>query len=663
MYVPVKTGIIDYSEKAVPMDQLPPNSTCIETETVTPGSIIGDQISGALKSTGIDKLVNAKELGEILNAVIDAAVNRVAKEGLAYVQSGRGSWTTPQTSGKTYKNRSQNEMEVQGLEGFKASQLLTSLLEFKTNTEKLIRTMGRLGAESQPKINDFNNALSAIPDYANLRTCGGSTTNTQEKIQACFYNMDLGLGGRYGVDLNKELNNPSVFKANQILLERTAALWETIERKLSDLQSNSSKMNSCNKISIILDPGPDQLPVFFPGTLADEEDGIKEESERFYNWSGKNHTYTHYFDNPTNVNVSTIVSGMLSKASSQITSKNLEASTYLGKITSFSEQTASVEEDTNFIDGILNGVTLYANIMMDYDRTGRSITIAGDAEPTSLVAEIQKYNSAMESKDETSVLNARRRLMSAKNITEASWEKSQQDIINNPLETVDTITKAREKILIIRRARSIIDSSRFIPEYVLIDGEDGSERKLISEAIVGETAIINAGEIIPVDGFVVDGTSRANKSRISGEADDIGEISKESRSKVYAGYVNLDSKIKVQITGFMNESLQTGTGPSEAVGKALEQLPETGKPYLPFSLEQIGNELEIRGTRISKQQSDTTSKIGNFLTTPAEMATPGIDGGDTEWEKYYYNRAQFAYAAIINRYIAENWGNCNTTIE
>ena len=630
---------------SVRMDQLPPNSRCIEEETITPGSIIGDQISGGLSSLGVGKLVNARELGEILDAVIDAAVNRVAREGLSKVKTKRGSWTTPQAGSKSDKDRSQSETEIQGLEGFKASQLLISALEFKTSTEKLVRTMKNLGGDSPVKIQKFTESLDGIRDYSHLRTCGKSAVGTQQKIQKCFYNLAENLDESYGVDLNIEENNPSVYKANQSLLEKTAEVWTTIETKLTELQGKS--MADCNDISITLNPDDNQLPIFFAGNDDNQ-------TEKFYDWTGRTDNYTHYFEDMPNTDVTKKVAVMAGIASGQIQTKNSAARAYETRAESVAETINSIDDDTSFIDMALAGITLYTKVMMDYDKSGRYIILSG-GEETSLVAEIQKYNSAMESKDEASVVSARRRLMDARSITEADWLASSTGKTTFP---------------IIDFAKKSIDDSRFMPDSVFLEDEKGAITLTdIDKVSVGQTIIVPRGATIPVDGFVVEGNSGVNKSRVTGETDDLEIVSARLRSKVYAGSINLavekhvgkgtetiiypSAKIKVQITGFVDGSLQTGTGPSKAVGKALELVlnKATEKPYLPFGIEQIENELEIRGTRISKLQNETTSKIGRFLTDNSEMAMAGLDGGDTEWEKYYYNRAQYAYAAIILHYI------------
>ena len=105
--------------------------------------------------------------------------------------------------------------------------------------------------------------------------------------------------------------------------------------------------------------------------------------------------------------------------------------------------------------------------------------------------------------------------------------------------------------------------------------------------------------------------------------------------------------------------IDTGMSPSEAMSQVLESTndPATGKPYLPFDIEQLTSELELRESNVSKLQNDSASKLGTFVTDNAEMARLGIEGGETEWEKYYYNRAQYAYAAMIRNWL-ENDAFC-----
>ena len=102
-----------------------------------------------------------------------------------------------------------------------------------------------------------------------------------------------------------------------------------------------------------------------------------------------------------------------------------------------------------------------------------------------------------------------------------------------------------------------------------------------------------------------------------------------------------------------------GLSLSNAVGQAMEELPEDeiipdGKKFLPQSLDQILEEIEQRAGEVEKLKIGLNSALGKFITDKEQRIQAGIDSGDNEWEKYFYNRFQYAYAGFIHDYFARN---------
>jgi hypothetical protein len=57
-------------------DTGPAGQVCTQTETVTPGSVIADQLNTAL-NTGSNKLVTADEINELVSALLNQAITQV----------------------------------------------------------------------------------------------------------------------------------------------------------------------------------------------------------------------------------------------------------------------------------------------------------------------------------------------------------------------------------------------------------------------------------------------------------------------------------------------------------------------------------------------------------------------------------------------------------
>jgi len=85
---------------------------------------------------------------------------------------------------------------------------------------------------------------------------------------------------------------------------------------------------------------------------------------------------------------------------------------------------------------------------------------------------------------------------------------------------------------------------------------DGREIDVPLEAVVvGDRFVVRAGESIPVDGVVVDGTSAVDESMLSGES---RPVAKATGAPVYAGTLSLDGRLVCNATGVGEATLLAG---------------------------------------------------------------------------------------------------------
>ena len=73
---------------------------------------------------------------------------------------------------------------------------------------------------------------------------------------------------------------------------------------------------------------------------------------------------------------------------------------------------------------------------------------------------------------------------------------------------------------------------------------DGQEQEVeVASLVVGDQVIVKVGQLIPVDGVVVSGSTSVDESAITGE---FVPVSKQTNTKVYAGSINIESAIVVE---------------------------------------------------------------------------------------------------------------------
>ena len=78
--------------------------------------------------------------------------------------------------------------------------------------------------------------------------------------------------------------------------------------------------------------------------------------------------------------------------------------------------------------------------------------------------------------------------------------------------------------------------------WVLVDDIEVS--KPVNEVVAGDQIIIRQGEVIPLDGVVIDGVVLVNESSMTGEPE---AVRRDKDSSVYAGTVVEDGKAIVEV--------------------------------------------------------------------------------------------------------------------
>lgn len=86
---------------------------------------------------------------------------------------------------------------------------------------------------------------------------------------------------------------------------------------------------------------------------------------------------------------------------------------------------------------------------------------------------------------------------------------------------------------------------------IVVDDKEGTHKKSVREITPGTKILIRAGEIIPLDGRVVDGSSYVNLSHLTGES---VPIQKKLNDEVQAGSLNTDGTLTIEVIKTSAES-------------------------------------------------------------------------------------------------------------
>src|SRR6202012_3868595 len=103
------------------------------------------------------------------------------------------------------------------------------------------------------------------------------------------------------------------------------------------------------------------------------------------------------------------------------------------------------------------------------------------------------------------------------------------------------------------RGRAQADTLRNMPQETVAKLQDGSTKKA-SDLVKGDLVVVEAGELIPGDGGVVEGIATVDESAITGESAPVIRESGGDRSAVTGGTTVLSDRIVVKITTKQGES-------------------------------------------------------------------------------------------------------------
>jgi Cd2+/Zn2+-exporting ATPase len=103
-----------------------------------------------------------------------------------------------------------------------------------------------------------------------------------------------------------------------------------------------------------------------------------------------------------------------------------------------------------------------------------------------------------------------------------------------------------ESSAVIRARRAVEELVRLSPERASVVREDGSEQSVASSELrKGHRVRVRPGEMIPIDGRVVDGESSVNQATVTGES---VPVAKEPDDPVYAGTTVIEGYLEIEAT-------------------------------------------------------------------------------------------------------------------
>jgi Cd2+/Zn2+-exporting ATPase len=104
------------------------------------------------------------------------------------------------------------------------------------------------------------------------------------------------------------------------------------------------------------------------------------------------------------------------------------------------------------------------------------------------------------------------------------------------------------------KARKTVEklSSRMPNEARVLDDKNSENTVNVEEVKIGQTILIRPGEIIPLDGLILDGSAFVDQSLVTGES---MPVWKKKDDTVYAGTLNTDGVLKLKVTNEVEETL------------------------------------------------------------------------------------------------------------
>lgn len=115
-----------------------------------------------------------------------------------------------------------------------------------------------------------------------------------------------------------------------------------------------------------------------------------------------------------------------------------------------------------------------------------------------------------------------------------------------------TIGKILENKAISNSKNSIKDLINLKENHANIKIDNKIKKIKVEEVKIGDTLIIKKGELVPVDGEVIKGTTSINSSALTGESE---QITIKEKDKVLSGYINLENVIEIMATATFENSI------------------------------------------------------------------------------------------------------------
>ncbi len=144
------------------------------------------------------------------------------------------------------------------------------------------------------------------------------------------------------------------------------------------------------------------------------------------------------------------------------------------------------------------------------------------------------------------------------------------------------LSAAMENMVTEKTRSSVLNLHKLSPRVATVITEDGSVyEKALGEISVGMTLLVRAGEIVPLDGQVIDGRSYVNLVHLTGESQ---PLSKAPGDEVPAGAGNLDGTLTIRVTRSSGDStvsriIRLITQAGEAKPRVEQFLDRFGKYY------------------------------------------------------------------------------------
>ncbi len=114
------------------------------------------------------------------------------------------------------------------------------------------------------------------------------------------------------------------------------------------------------------------------------------------------------------------------------------------------------------------------------------------------------------------------------------------------------LSGAMERTVTLKTRSALISLHKLAPSKASIIAEDGHlVDKSIKEISIGTLILIKAGEVVPLDGIVVHGSSFINLSHLTGEST---PLAKNIGDEVPAGARNLDGSLTIKVTATAQDS-------------------------------------------------------------------------------------------------------------